>query len=54
MSLKSINQLFRALPLSQASDLHQRIRAGRTDPETRGMLRRALRLAGLGGGGVQQ
>jgi hypothetical protein len=48
MSFKSINQLFGALSQGEASDLHQRIRAGRIDSETRAILRRAMRLARIG------
>ena len=38
-------RLFMALPIAQACDLHQRLQAGRTDPETRALLRRALALS---------
>ena len=38
-------RLFRALPIAPACDLHQRLQAGRTDPETRKLLRRALALS---------
>ena len=38
-------RLFRALPIALACDLHQRLQAGRTDPETRTLLRRALALS---------
>jgi hypothetical protein len=38
-------RLFKALPIAPACDLHQRLQAGRTDPETRTLLRRALALS---------
>ena len=38
-------RLFSALSMNRACDLHQRLQAGRTDPETRQMLRRALILS---------
>lgn len=38
-------RLFRALPIAPACDLHQRLQAGRTDPETRTLLRKALALS---------
>ena len=41
-------RLFRALPIAPACDLHQRLQAGRTDPETRTLLRRALVLSQQG------
>ena len=41
-------RLFRALPIAPACDLHQRLQAGRTDPETRTLLRKALALSQQG------
>ena len=38
-------RLFSALSMARACDLHQRLQAGRTDPETRQLLRRALTLS---------
>jgi hypothetical protein len=40
-----LDRLFKALPIAPACDLHQRLQAGRTDPETRTLLRRALALS---------
>jgi len=41
-------RLFRALPIGPACDLHQRLQAGHTDPETRTLLRKALVLSQQG------
>ena len=38
-------RLFDPLPMASACDLYQRLKAGRTDPETRDMLRKALALS---------
>ena len=38
-------RLFSALSMNRACDLHQRLQAGRTDPETRQLLRQALALS---------
>ena len=38
-------RLFRALPIAPACDLHQRLQAGRADPETRTLLRKARALS---------
>ena len=40
-----LDRLFKALPIAPACDLHQRLQAGRTDPETRTLLRKAIALA---------
>jgi len=42
-----IVRLFDPLPMVFACDLYQRLKAGKTDPETRDMLRKALVLSGL-------
>lgn len=40
-----IVRLFDPLPMAFACDLYQRLKDGRTDPETRDMLRKALVLS---------
>ncbi len=35
-------RIFSVLPLAHAWDLHKRLKAGRTDPETRRLLRKVL------------
>ncbi len=39
-----IVHLYDSLPMNFACDLFQRLKAGKTDPETRNMLRKALAL----------
>ena len=39
-----LSRLFEVLPMARACDLHQRLQAGRTDRETRELLRTALSL----------
>lgn len=39
-----LRRLFEVLPMARACDLHQRLQAGRTDRETRELLRTALSL----------
>jgi len=40
-----IVHLYESLPINFACDLFQRLKAGKTDPETRSMLRKALVLS---------
>ena len=40
-----IVQFFDPLPMAFACDLYQRLKEGRTDPETRDMIRKALSLS---------
>lgn len=47
MSAKHLDQLFNALPFAEACDLYQRLNAGRSDDETRSLLQKGLRAAGL-------
>jgi len=41
-----LTHLFRSIPFRMACELHQRLQSGCTAPETRKMLRQALRMAG--------
>jgi hypothetical protein len=41
----TLRRMYRLLPFAKACDLHQRLKAGCTAPETRKMLRDALRQA---------
>lgn len=40
-----INKIFEAIPFRDACNLHQRLRAGKTDARTRSLLRAALQSA---------
>lgn len=40
-----IVHLYDSLPMNYACELFQRLKAGKTDPETRSMLRKALALS---------
>lgn len=42
-----VKQMYNKLPMAEACDLHERLRQGKTDSETRQRLRRALRKSGL-------
>jgi len=48
MSNHLLKRLYRSIPFSMACELHRRLQAGCTAPDTRKMLRDALRKAGIG------
>lgn len=48
MSNHLLNRIYRSIPFAMACELHQRLKSGCNAPETRKMLREALRQAGIG------
>lgn len=47
MPNQTLRRLFRAIPFPMACELHQRLRSGEYDQETKTMLRKAMRMAGF-------
>jgi len=48
MSNHALKRMYRSIPFLMACELHRRLKSGCTAPETRKMLREALRKAGIG------
>lgn len=48
MSNHALKRMYRSIPFPMACELHRRLKSGCTAPETRKMLREALRKAGIG------
>jgi len=43
-----LQRMYRSIPFPMACELHRRLKSGCTAPETRKILREALRKAGIG------
>ena len=48
MSIQKLGSILRSLPSQRGLDLHHRLLAGMNDPQTRRLLRQAIRASGNG------